>query len=174
MITFRRSGGILAACGLFLAVGCSQQRPSERDINRQLAISRSEVKRAELNEVAGRYAGTLRSGDTYEQSVILVLQVRDVPEENPTEGMDPVTVPKLVGYLRFLYGNEDNGEYSDAPVRDAEYYAGRKLLNVVVTHSQFQDLILNLTAQPRAATGTWSAAAVGVSGTAQFTLESGN
>lgn len=153
---------------------CSQQKPSDRDIARQQEISLAEVKRAELAQVEGRYQGMLLGDSGFEQPVILSLQVRDIPEDNPGEGVDPILIPKLVGYLRFLYGNEDLGEYSDAPIKSAEYYSNQKKLNIVVNHSQFGDLILNLSVQNEDASGSWGAGSVGASGTAQFNMESGN
>lgn len=164
---------ILSILGLSL-MACSQQKPSDRDLARQQEINLAEVKRAELAQVEGRYVGTLLGSAGYEQPVVLNLEVRDVPEDNPGEGVDPILIPKLVGYLRFLYGNEDLGEYSDAPIRSAEYYAAQRKLNIVVVHSQFQELILNLTAQHNSASGSWGAASVGASGTVQLNMESEN
>jgi len=84
-----------------------------------------------------------------------------------------VLVPKLIGYLRFLYGSEEVGEYSDAPVGSAEYFAAPGRLNLVVVHSQFQDLVLNVSVQGADLVGVWSAASVGASGTLRLSREGG-
>lgn len=164
----------ICALALVTLGACSQQKPSDRDIARQQEISLAEVKRAELAQVEGHYQGMLYGDSGFEQSVVLSLQVRDIPQDNTGEGVDPILIPKLVGYLRFLYGNEDLGEYSDAPIKSAEYYSNQKKLNIVVNHSQFGDLILNLSVQDDKANGSWGAGSVGASGTAQFDMESGN
>ncbi|MBP7843508.1 MAG: hypothetical protein KA116_01715 [Proteobacteria bacterium] len=96
--------------------------------------------------------------------MILRIAVQDVPVV--VEGQtDPILTPKLTGSLRFLLGNEDAGEYTDAAIDSAEYISSRKQLNLVVNHSQFSKMILNSTHNEPTLSGNWSAASVGISGT---------
>lgn len=149
---------------LLFGVGCSQQKLNERDVKRNQEVATAEALRAEYQQVAGVYDGELLGTDDYQQDVVLRIAVQDVPVD--AEGQtDPVLTPKLTGSLRFLIGSEEAGEYTDAAIESAEYISSRKQLNLVVNHSQFNKMILNLTLNEPTLSGNWSAASVGVSGT---------
>ncbi len=149
---------------ILFGAGCSQQKLNERDVKRNQEVASAEALRAEYLQVAGVYDGELLGTDGYRQDVILRIAVQDVPVV--VEGQtDPILTPKLTGSLRFLLGNEDAGEYTDAAIDSAEYISSRKQLNLVVNHSQFSKMILNSTHNEPTLSGNWSAASVGISGT---------
>ncbi len=158
----RRCAAFFASLLVFSA--CSQQKLNERDVKRNQEVAAADALRAEYQAVAGTYDGALVGSNDYLQAVVLRIAVQDVPVE--AEGQtDPVLTPKLIGTLRFLIGNEEAGEFTDGAIESSEYIFSRRQLNLVVNHSQFNKMILNLTLNDSVLSGSWSASSVGVSGT---------
>ncbi len=147
----------------FIGLACSQNQMSERDLKRQQRLSTLEVKRQELTRVSGRYLGVLTKQDEYSQNVRLNLEVKDVPEVIEGE-IDPVLVPKLIGTLRFLLGEDGGHEYIDAPISSSDFNAQDSGLYLVAKHDQFGDLIMQLRLDDPTLSGTWNAPSLGVSG----------
>jgi hypothetical protein len=159
-------------CALFLCfgfvAGCSQNKLSDRDVKRQQRIATLEIKRQELSRVAGRYPGTLTKRDDYTQDVRLTLEIKDVPEVQEGE-VDPVLVPRLIGTLRFLLGQEH--EYIDAPITSSDFNATNSILSLVAKHEQFGDLVMQLTLRDRTLSGDWNAPSLGANGTIDLVKE---
>ena len=159
--------------GLLSLGACSQGKISDRDVKRQQQQDQVNLKRQELTTVAGLYRGELRNpADGVNQSVLLNLQVKDIPESSG-EGVDPVIVPKIVGNLRLYYGAEDGHEYWDAAIIESEYKPAQNLISLVVQHAQFDRMILQLEVADEGKTlrGSWSANSVGRTGTISLTKE---
>ncbi len=150
-----------------LGVACSSKKLSERDKFLQDQQQGMDLKKGELNVVAGEYSGTLSSGDGLTHNVKLTLQVKDVPESQ--QGADPVLVPKLLGSLRFVLGSEDLGETIDCAIKSSEYLKARSQISIVATHAQFNDLVLSGIVEGNQITGTWNAASVGRGGSFKVT-----
>jgi hypothetical protein len=143
-------------------VGCSTKRLSDRDKFLQEQQQGADLKRGELNTVAGEYLGELIGSDGLNHNVRLILQVKDVSE---TKGdADPVLIPKLLGSLRFILGNEDMNEVIDCPIKTSEYVKARGLISIVVSHAQFGELVISGTADGSTVSGTWNASSVSRNG----------
>ena len=71
-----------------------------------------------------------------------------------------------MGNLRFQFGSEESAEYMDAPVVESEYVSAQRSLVLVVTHSQFDRMILRLEEKlsGNLLEGDWSAATMGAEG----------
>ncbi len=144
---------------------CSSQKMSDQEKQRQQEILSADNLRTEFQGVVGEYRGTLESDNGLVHDITLNLQMQDVPVA--VEGQpDPVLTPKLVGNLRFTYG-EVESEHWDFPVKSAEYFSASKSLNVVVSREE-SEIILNLKLDQITLGGKWNAASVGTSGTAQL------
>ncbi len=154
----------------FLVAGlsaCGQGGISERDLKRQQQQSASNAKREELKRVEGVYRGTLVGNSDYRQTVILTLRVEDVPEEQ--EGsVDPILVPKLVGFLRFYFGAEDSHEYMDAGITSADFNVARRQVVLVIAHDHFKELLMRLDHVEGSLIGNWVASSVGAQGSAEL------
>jgi len=152
------------AIGLMLVLSaCSSQKMSDQEKQRQQEILSADNLRNEFQAVAGEYQGTLETTDGIVHDVSLNLLMQDVPVV--TDGQpDPVLTPKLVGNLRFTYGDVE-AEHWDFPVKSAEYFSVAKNLNVVVQREE-TELILNLKLNERTLGGSWNASALGTSGSA--------
>lgn len=150
-----------------LSFGCSQMKLSERDKFLQEQQQGADLKRGELSTVAGEYKGELLGSDGTTHQVRLILQVKDVTETKG--GADPILIPKLLGSLRFILGNEDLGEVIDCAIKSSEYIRSSGLISVVVSHAQFGELAMSGTANSKFLRGTWNASSVSRNGT--FNLE---
>ena len=155
---------LLSSIAIFSAVNtsCSQMKLSERDKFLQEQQQGADLKRGELMTVAGEYLGELRGSDGTLHNVRLILQVKDVTEAR--SGADPILVPRLLGSLRFILGNEDLGEVIDCAIRSSEYIRANNLISIVVTHAQFGELAMSGAADAASLTGTWNASSVSRSG----------
>jgi hypothetical protein len=153
---------------------CGAKRLSERDQKRQKQQQGVDLKRAELQSIAGSYLGNFLSTDGVGHRVRLILEVKDLPENSGSA--DPILVPKLVGSLRFILGREDLGETIDAPIQTSEYIAIKKQLSLVIRHAQFGELVMSSTVVNNRVSGTWNAASVSRSGSidANKDLSKGN
>lgn len=153
---------------LFALAACTQGKISERELRRQQQTDQANLKRQELESVAGAYRGTLKNDSGYNQTVLLNLDVKDLPKETE-DSVDPILVPKLVGGLRFQFGGDDSREYVDAGIDDSDYSPSRKTIVLVVKHQQFDRMILRLEViGDHTLEGTWTAATVNASGSAHF------
>lgn len=159
----KHSGRALLGILIFLGA-CSQGKISERDIKRQQQQDQVSLKKQELESVSGTYSGLLKNEAGTDRDVILKLEVKDVASQ-PAGGVDPVVVPKLVGFLRFQFGGSDSKEYIDAPLSETEFNLSQSTVYAVATHPQFDRMILRLEFEEPKLVGTWSASAVGASGT---------
>jgi hypothetical protein len=147
---------------VFMGVACSSKKMSERDKFLQEQQQGMDIKKGELNLVAGEYEGTLNSTDGLVHNIKLILQVKDVPETQ--QGTDPILVPRLLGSLRFVLGNEDLGETIECAIKTSEYLKARNQISIVATHAQFSELVLSGVVDGNQITGTWNAASVGRAG----------
>ena len=155
---------------LIFANGCSQKKLSERDRKLQDRQQKIDVKKNELLPLTGKYIGTLIGENEYLQNVKLFLEVKDIPESSG-QG-DPVLTPKIVGNLRFLYGSEQGHEYIDCSVVSAEFNKSTRQLTVIVTHKQFNEMILSGTVAEKRFIGAWNASSLGMRGTFRLDKES--
>ena len=149
----------------FFSSACSSNKLSERDKFLQDQQQGIDVKKGELSSVAGEYVGTLTSSDGSIHNVKLILQVKDVPEAKGDA--DPVLIPKLLGSLRFIIGNEALGENIDCAIKSSEYVKARNQISLVVFHAQFNELVISATANGSQITGTWNATSVSRNGQIQ-------
>ncbi len=143
-------------------IGCSQKKLSERDRQLQDQQQANDLKKAELSPIAGEYIGELTGANDYRQTIRLSLEVRDVPESDGKP--DAILIPKLLGTLRFYFGELDSPEFIDAPVRSSEYIKARDQLSLVLEHVQFKEMVITGIADGTSITGSWNAASLGVSG----------
>lgn len=145
---------------------CSKNSLSERDSRREQLTSSSDIKRRELQQVAGEYEGVLKSS-TIEQKVTLTLDIKDVPV--PVEGqVDPVPTPTLSGYLKFYLGSDIIG----FGIQKADYQTSGRL-DLIVENVQYKEIKLNLTKQENTLEGTWVAPSLSEKGTTKFSKISG-
>lgn len=155
---------IIICLGLFTSC---EEPLSARDKKLEQQLSAIEIKRKELQAVAGSYVGALgknkNNRDDNNQKVELSLEVKDVPDPNDPS-VDPILIPKLIGSLRFVLGNIENGEYIDCPIISSEYTANNNKLYAIVKHKQFEELTLNMIHSNQSLTGDWDAPSVGESG----------
>ncbi len=153
-------------CAVLLLGACTGKKLSDRDQKLQQQKSQGEAKKQELAVVGGQYHGQLKSDAGLEQAILLNLEIKEVPESQ--EGsVDPVLVPKIVGYLRFLYGGVNTDEYVDCIIKQADYRGQSQDLYLVVNHAQFGDLNIEGKRNENVLQGRWKAAQVGASGTIQ-------
>jgi hypothetical protein len=157
---------MLLACTL---QGCATKKLSERDQALQKQAQGVDLKRSELTKIAGQYLGEFVSDDGIAHRVRLILEVRDVPEGGGTT--DPVVVPKLLGSLRFILGNEEMGENIDAPIQSSEFIKARNQLSLVIKHVQFGELVVSGTVSEALIVGSWNASSVSRSGRIQVEKE---
>ena len=143
-------------------LACAPKKISERDQALQKQQQGIDLKRGELNQIAGRYAGVFTSTDGISHDVRIILEVKDIPES--AGGADPVLVPRLLGSFRFVLGDEDAGENVDAPIRSSEFIKAKSQLLLVVRHPQFGDLVLSTVVSGAEISGTWNAASLSRSG----------
>jgi hypothetical protein len=83
--------------------------------------------------------------------------------------VDPVLVPRLIGTLRFLLGQEH--EYIDAPITSSDFNATNSILSLVAKHEQFGDLVMQLALRDRTLSGDWNAPSLGANGTIDLVKE---
>lgn len=152
----------LAVLASIMMPACGTKKLSERDQALQKQQQGVDLKRSELTKIAGQYLGELSSLDGTSHRVRLNLEVKDVPEA--ANGTDPVLIPKLLGSLRFILGDEDMGENIDAPIQSSEFLKAKNQLSIVAKHAQFGDLVMSATADGSVVDGTWNAASVSRSG----------
>lgn len=143
-------------------IGCSQKKLSDRDRQLQDQQQANDLKKVELAPIAGEYTGELTGTNGYRQTIRLSLEVRDVPENDGKP--DAILVPKLLGTLRFYFGEIDSTEFIDAPVKSSEYIKARDQLSLVLEHAQFKEMVITGTADGASINGSWNAASLGVSG----------
>ena len=149
--------GLIAIASLSLGA-CSSKKLSDRDKFLQDQQQGADLKRGELSTVAGEYVGELKGTDGTVHNVKLFLQVKDVSE---TKGdADPVLIPKLLGSLRFILGDESNGEHIDCAIKSSEYIKASGKISIVVSHAQFGELVISGTANGRDVSGSWNASSV--------------
>lgn len=160
---------ILACVSLGLSSGCSSKKLSERDQALQKQQQGVDLKRGELARIAGQYVGSFSSNDGTSHRVRLILVVKDVPENGGNA--DPVLVPKLLGSLRFILGDEELGENIDAAIQSSEFIKARNQLSLVIKHVQFGEMVVSATVSGRIIVGSWNASGVSRSGQIQVEKE---
>ncbi len=148
-----------------LLAACAKSSISDRDARRTQLTNAGEVKRKELMLVAGRYQGLLTQTSGPNQSVLLNLEIKDIP--TPVEGeVDPIMTPILTGYLRFNFAvGGDANEYIGFAIQKAEFDPNREKLDLVLTHADYKDLIVTMERKDAALKGTWTAPSIASSGT---------
>lgn len=149
---------------LFLS-SCSRNTMSERDAIKEQKLAAAETKRQELQTIVGAYHGKFSQANGVEQNVSLKLEIKDIP--TPTEGsVDPVMTPTLTGYFRFNVGNGSNkdSEYIGFAVQKADFNPSQNKLDLVVTNSDYKDIIMTAFLNGTNLTGTWTAPSAAVSG----------
>lgn len=147
---------------IVVLAGCSQKKLSDRDRELQERQQAIDVKKAELDPIAGVYEGRMTGDNEYLQDINLTLEVRNVPEND--KKADPVLIPKLLGTLRFFFGSPQTGEHLDAPVASSEFVKQKGLLTIVVKNAQFNEMVIAVQADGITLNGSWSAPSLGVSG----------
>ncbi len=152
-----------------LVVGCSRSNLSDRDVKRDQIRNQADVKRKELQVIAGIYRGSLTQSSGGVQPISLTLQIKDIP--TPVEGtVDPVMTPTLSGFLRFeLGGPPEAGEYIGFGLVKAEFDPKRQKVDLVASNNEYKDLVIGCTRNQGKLEGSWTAPAVATSGT--ITLE---
>ncbi len=155
-------GVLVLAATLAMLPGCGTKKLSERDQALQKQQQGVDLKRSELMQIAGQYLGDIKSTDGTVHRVRLMLEVKDVPEAR--EGTDPMLIPRLLGSLRFILGDEGMGENIDAPIQSSEFIKAKDQLSLVAKHNQFGELVVSAIAKDGVVSGTWNAAAVSRSG----------
>jgi len=154
---------------LGFSVSCARNSLSERDSRREQLRNSAEIKRKELEQVAGAYAGRLVQDDGTVQNASLRLEVKDLP--TAVEGqVDPVMTPVLSGFLRFNL-SQDASEYVGFSIQKAEYDPKRSALDLLVTNETYKDLVLGLRLEGNRLTGNWTAPGIGGAGKADFTRD---
>lgn len=144
---------------------CSRSTMSERDIRREQKVAAAEVKRQELQFIAGTYRGKFLQANGIEQNVVLKIEIKDIPASS--EGsVDPVMTPTLTGYLRFNFGSGSatDTEYIGFAVQKADFYPGQNKLDLVVTNADYKDILITAYLNEPRLTGTWTAPTAAVSG----------
>lgn len=152
-------------CTILLGTACSQKKLSQRDKNLQDQQQSTDVKKSELTSLAGTYWGTFSTTNTaIDQKIKIFLEIKDVPVSKD-DGSAPVLTPKLVGFLRFILGDEQAGEYRDCAISSADYVYSSKSLSIVITDEEFKELFITGNANNTDISGSWTAPTLGTSGT---------
>lgn len=153
--------GLLLFCAFQIA--CSQTKLSDRDRELQDRQRSIDLKKGEMTPIAGEYWGELTGADGYQQNVKLFLEVREVPEGDGKT--DAILVPKLLGTLRFYFGEDDPNERIDCVIKSSEYIKASERLALVIENPQFKEMVVTGAADGTQVSGVWNAASVGSSGT---------
>lgn len=149
-----------------ICCACSRETLSERDLAREQARARADIKRSELAAVVGSYGGELTQSTGAIVQSRLYLETKDVP--TTVEGqVDPVLVPTLTGYLHLLVGSGP-GEYFNYAITRSEFDPNNKKLTFIGSNNQSKDMFFSLDFLDEKLTGTWNAPEVGASGTVVF------
>lgn len=152
---------------LAFSLSCARNSLSERDSRREQLRNSADIKRKELEQVAGDYAGRLIQDDGTIQNASIHLEVKDVP--TAVEGqVDPVMTPTLAGFLRFNL-SQDASEYVGFSLEKAEYDPSRAALDLVANNEIYKKLILGLKLTGNTLSGKWTAPDVSGAGSATFT-----
>lgn len=159
-MTSRRVGiAALGVLSVLFGSACGRSTLSDRDQRLQQRQSASEVKRKELQNVVGTYRGKLIQPGL-ERNVELSLEIKDVPQV--IEGqVDPMLIPTLTGYLKFVFSEK---EYITFGIQKAEFDTKQNSVSLVVSNSEYKDIIISLKRSDQAFTGKWNAPATGSSG----------
>jgi hypothetical protein len=160
--------GLMLLC--VLQVGCSQNKLSDRDRNLQDRQRSIDLKKSELMPLTGEYWGELTGANGYRQNIKLFLEVREVPEGDGKT--DVVLVPKLLGTLRFYFGEDDPNERIDCAIRSSEYIKASERLALVIENPQFKEMVVTGSADGTRFSGSWNAVSVGNSGSIELTKRS--
>lgn len=146
--------------------GCSKETLSERDLAREQARARADIKRFELDSIAGIYNGELTEASESTLNALLNLEAKDTP--TPVDGqVDPILVPALTGYLRVIVGS-GLAEHVNYSVTRSEYDPSKKKLTFVASNTQFKDMYFSLDSENHRLSGSWNAPEAGTTGTATF------
>ena len=160
--------GLLLLCALQIA--CSQNKLSDRDRELQDRQRSIDLKKGELMPLAGEYWGELTGANGYRQNVKLFLEVREVPEGDGKT--DVILVPKLLGTLRFYFGEDDPNERIDCAIKSSEYIKASQRLALVIENPQFKEMVVTADADGKQVSGSWNAVSVGNSGSLELTRRS--
>lgn len=162
---------LMIAAGTLWVSACSKPSLSERDTRLEQIRNNGEKKRTELELVAHDYEGALKASGVHLQDVVMHLEIKDVPYQEGGE-VDPVMVPELTGYLRYVFGgSQSNSEYINFSLQKADYDAKVKSLNLIFTNAQYKTLSIEVVQDGDVLKGTWIAQALGDSGTIELVRE---
>ena len=159
---------LFAMVVLVATVACSKQQISERDSRRNQLRNQAELKRKELQLIAGNYSGEVVQASGQTQNAVLSLQVKDIPTQVDGQ-VDPVITPVLSGFIRFYFGSPDSSEYIGFSVQKAEYDPKRESLDLVTQNANYKQLIIQLVKSTSGVLeGSWTAPDIATSGSAYF------
>lgn len=148
-----------------LLASCAKNSLSDRDAKKEQLKSAAETKRQELALVAGDYQGLFIHTTGQKQNTTLKLEIKDIPVQ-VEGGVDPILTPTLKGFLRFNLGaNGEGSEYIGFSVEKGDFDPKQNKLDLVVTNSEYKDIIITCFAMDSALEGSWTAPTSATNGT---------